>query len=237
MSVFLANNDRYARWASWLYWLLPVPAALGTLLTGSRMGVITLVVALLAGLVISWSKSMRMAFLVFLIAACLAAIVPEAIPAALIERVGEGTESEGFQLRQEQWATGLEVWSEVPLTGVGVGAFQSAVGRAGGHDIVAHNTFIQVLVENGIVGLVMMILLWGVLVWYVWRLHGQARLLWLGIFAVWVVGSTVLSLESFKITWVIYAWIIAASPLGQRASSLESTGPVHTGVILARPKS
>lgn len=90
-----------------------------------------------------------------------------ATPGLLRERfaagIGEGTEIEG---RADFWRAALTIWSEHPVLGVGPGGFAAAYAEArvpGGKNFLqatifeppphAHNLFLNLLAEEGVVGL------------------------------------------------------------------------------------
>ncbi len=60
--------------------------------------------------------------------------------------------------RAELWEKGLELWSEKPLLGIGTGAFRALTSADEQHRNL-HNFYLQVLVENGVIGAIVMLLL------------------------------------------------------------------------------
>lgn len=82
-------------------------------------------------------------------------------PRSFWERSSTITAFEGdasFAGRERAWATLSVIWEERPLSGVGAGAFIHAWDRfaplsAGGRHLVAHNIFMEILGELGIVAL------------------------------------------------------------------------------------
>jgi O-antigen ligase len=207
------------------YYLFILPAALGILLTGSRAGTIGLVASLTIAFIISWSVSWKSVLLVVLTVGFAAWLIPSIVPSTLLERVTEGTTAHTFVERQVQWNAGLQSWREVPITGVGAGAFIAAVTAKGYPALVAHNTFVQILVDNGIVGMTLMVVIWGLLARLAWCLPPRERFLWLGVGGVWIVVAMSTSLEYFKITWFLYAWIMLQPSISSR---IAHTGTGHS---------
>lgn len=211
MAAYMATSTD-DRWRT-AYWLFLPAASIGILLTGSRSGAIGLAISLFFAFLISGSRSVK-SMIPFLVVLGFAVwLIPDIVPSSLLQRVAEGTESSTFVVRQTQWRLGLEMWSESPVTGVGSGAFVEAAASRGGRALVAHNTFIQILAENGVVGLAIMMTVWSLLAVKVWRLPRQERLLWLGAGLVWAVSAMALSLEYYKITWFLYAWVMVQQPV------------------------
>lgn len=67
--------------------------------------------------------------------------------------------------RKQLWINGLELMMDNPLVGVGVGAFTTAMGHAYGQNVsgfkwsTAHNAFVQIGAELGILGFVLFVIL------------------------------------------------------------------------------
>jgi O-antigen ligase len=112
------------------------------------------------------------------------------------------------------WKAGLKVLRRHPVLGVGAGAYPEAVrpqlGTPGvpGHQYVAHNTFLSVLVECGGIGFGVYALLLGTLAMYVWTLPSAERALWTIMLAVWAAGVSTLTWEHYKPSWLIVALIM-----------------------------
>ena len=90
---------------------------------------------------------------------------------------------------------------------------------------MAHNAFVQLLAEDGLIGFGIMLLVWYLLARKAWKLPRHERLLWLGAGAAWLLGASMLSSEYYKITWLLYAWIMTQpAPVPQaREESVSAT--------------
>lgn len=206
VAAYLATSSLTRR--KYAYWAFMVPACLSVLLTGSRTGAIGLAVAIGTALLLSWSRSGKSVLLLLILLGCAAWYVPSVVPSSLLQRVAEGTGTQTFVIRETQWRLGLQMWQEAPITGVGAGAFIAAAAAHGGRPMVAHNTFVQILVDTGSVGMLVMLSFWFLLVRRAWGFPRRERYLWLGAAIVWSIAAMTLSLEYYKITWLLYAWII-----------------------------
>jgi O-antigen ligase len=119
--------------------------------------------------------------------------------------------------RKQIWKAGLRVFLfERPLLGVGAGGYPEAVrpqlgtpARAG-HQYVAHNTYLSVLVESGVIGFGLFAITILVLVAFVWMLPSAERALWSVMLLVCGVGVTTLTWEHRKPVWLIAALITTA---------------------------
>lgn len=117
--------------------------------------------------------------------------------------------------RKQIWKAGARAWLEHPVLGVGAGAYPEAVvpwlGRptAPGMINVAHNTFLSVLVEGGLIGLALFSLLLACLCASVWMMPSPERALWLVVLTAWAAGVLTLTWEQHKLTWLIFGLISA----------------------------
>jgi O-antigen ligase len=119
--------------------------------------------------------------------------------------------------RKQIWKAGLKVFLlERPLLGVGAGGYPEAVRpRLGtpaiaGHQYVAHNTFLSVLVESGLIGCGLFAAAILVLAAFVWMMPFTERALWSVMLLVCGVGVTTLTWEHRKPVWFIAALITTA---------------------------
>ena len=100
-------------------------------------------------------------------------------------------------------------FSEHPFFGVGTDQYRSVNTL----DKVAHNTYLSVLVEEGLVGFV----LFAAILWIVfrtaWRQPKWERRFWLTVLTVWAIGASTLTWEHRKTTWLFMTLIIAAGAL------------------------
>jgi O-antigen ligase len=200
--------------------LFILPASLSVLLTGSRAGAVGLVAALCIAFVISWSVNWKSVLIFGIAVFLLVWLVPRIVPEALISRIAEGTGSSTFIARENQWKLGLQLWSQVPFQGVGANAFPAAARAVGGIARVAHNAFVQILVDNGIIGAILMLIVWFLLARHAWRLPRRERFLCFGVGVVWAILALSLSLEYYKITWLVYAWtMVQPVALSNKASA------------------
>lgn len=116
--------------------------------------------------------------------------------------------------RKQIWKSGLVAWRDHVVLGVGAGAYPEAVRPelgdpdVPGHRYVAHNTFLSVLVECGIVGFGLYALLLATLALYTWVMPSLSRALWGVMLAVWAAGVSTLTWEHRKPGWLIFALIM-----------------------------
>lgn len=223
MSVYLLSRPQHAllRVLSWLHLVL---TPLAVLLTASRGAAIALLVALYAiPLALPfWSPVRRV--LCGLLAVAGSLVAAYTIPPGVWSRLLETTDQFrrwDLSERASIWSAAFEVFTAHPFAGVGAAAFPDAVAPAIGSAQVAHNTFLSVLTELGVVGfglLALILLYWG---FAALRLASLEKRLWLTVLATWCAGVCSLTWEYRKSTWLVLA--LAAAHFG--ASRLRSRTP------------
>jgi putative inorganic carbon (HCO3(-)) transporter len=136
-----------------------VPMLMAFYYTNSRGGMLGLAAALA---IIGWRRfgsRLGPVMVVAMLGAVLAAG-----PSRMAEMDAEEDSAQG---RIQAWAEGLQMLKERPLTGVGYGRFTDY------HALVAHNSFVQVLAELGLLGGAAFI---GIVFWYFESLRRAGRL-------------------------------------------------------------
>ena len=119
------------------------------------------------------------------------------------------------------WKGGWENFEQSPFLGIGAGAYPDGMEHLFGHTKtsenftpVAHNTFLSVLVETGVIGFSLFAAMLATLVAYVSRLSSPARQMWFTVLAVWTTGVMALTWEDRKPTWLIFSLIAAHQAAG-----------------------
>jgi O-antigen ligase len=116
--------------------------------------------------------------------------------------------------RTRIWKTGLKALKHHLVQGVGSGAYPKAVepwlGKPGvpGAQYVAHNTFLSVLVETGVIGFTLLGFLGFCLVLFVAAMPPLERGLWTVMLLVWTSGVSTLTWEQYKPTWLMIGLIM-----------------------------
>lgn len=129
-----------------------------------------------------------------------------------IERIGTfGQELKTGTLneRTELWALAMATVSNHPLTGVGGGAFATAVEQATGNRDLVHNTFLSVTVETGAVGLTIFLAIFIVILIPLARSGGPGMVPSLVLYLTLVVGLMPLTWEFRKPLWLVVALLLS----------------------------
>ena len=242
MAWYLANIFRRPL----LIWLargyLPVGVvAIG--LTGSRGGMLTTMMALtIVPLTMTRLSPKRLALMVgmlFLAGALAVVYVPEKI----VQRLSTtGTEVEDLSVggRFKLWRAGLHVFPQHPLLGFGTsGYIRATTPVVGSSAKVAHNTYLSVLVEQGVIGFTLYFMMFVAAYRGVRRLPRLERRFGIVLIGTLMLAITPLTWEDQKSTWFVLAITVAfafarSTPLAERPVRPVQPGPPLVGRPITR---
>jgi O-antigen ligase/polysaccharide polymerase Wzy-like membrane protein len=193
-------------------------------LSGSRGGMLAFLVALLVvPLTMKLSPGRLMAAIALL--GLSGALVVAYVPDTVIERLGttgESLESGSLGGRFRFWVAGVDAFTRQPLMGYGVGGFVRAITpELGSEARVAHNSFLSVLVEEGLVGLILYMTMLLSVFYYI--LHFPPFERRFGLVLLMTLGTAMLPLtwEHEKVAWFVMAALVGIS-------SMQASGPSGT---------
>lgn len=179
-------------------------------LTGSRGALLTAIVALLI-IPFTYNKLKTIhKILTLIIFSVLTMILIKVVPVSVVERIfsiRDELSSGNVSNRTDLWYAGLKVFSENPIQGVGIGAFADSVQSYLGYGYVAHNTFISILVEQGLVGFCIFLLILVYLFVNSRNLENKEYIMWRVVIVTWCIGVFSLTWEFQKVTWLIFSFI------------------------------
>ena len=231
LSFYLSLNEKHSRMV-WIYRLQQVMALLAIGLTSSRGALVATVVAFVYLALAFWKLTLqaKSAFLLLVPVGgiCALAFLPE----TTWKRwggLGSELQQGSWGSRKPIWSAGWEMFRENPVGGVGAGGFGTVAGRVLGQEVVAHNTFLSILAEEGIVGFGLFLLFFLSLLLPVMRLRHLERDLWLVVLATWATGVFTLTWETRKPTWFLFgllaAWSAAMIPSAKRRDTHSTLAP------------
>ncbi|MCC6454642.1 MAG: O-antigen ligase family protein [Caldilineaceae bacterium] len=111
--------------------------------------------------------------------------------------------------RTVHWMQGLEAFVDHPLLGVGADMYRSITSRGN----LAHNSFISVLVELGLIGFALFGIILTLTVLSALEQPKWDRNFWLTVFMVWGIGASSLTYEYRRATWLVLCLIVASGSL------------------------
>ncbi len=193
----------------WLHMGLCLTALL---LAGSRAGLISAIVGLVMFPLIMYRlpRWQRAAFIFVCAAGLLVGIslVPDVVLGRLANtqtELSEGT----LTHRTVLWSAGLEAFRDHAFMGVGAGAYGAAIVNAVDIPFVAHNTFISILVEQGVIGALLWLAMLGSLFYCAVKSRYDERCLWIVLLCTWAIGVSTLTWEYHKATWLVFGLLTA----------------------------
>jgi len=220
--VFYLLVSRKGSLVKLLCWLELAAGITAILLTGSRGGVVAAIIglAMFPLAVFRMPRCQRVASLVacFGLIACGTYLIPQSSWIRISQfgsELSEGT----LTHRTLFWAAGLEVFRNHAFLGVGAGAYGSAILRAVDLPYPAHNTFISVLVELGVIGALLLFALVTSFFYCAKRMRYLERCLWLTLLVTWTIGVSALTWEYRRATWLLFG-LAAAHAYARRRDEL-----------------
>ena len=212
--------SRKGWWVKALCWGQLVAGFTAILLTASRGSLVAAVVGLgMLPLTMSrlprWQKFGSLVACTGLLA-CAAYLVPAASWTRILQlgtQLSEGT----LTNRTTLWTAGLEAFRDHAFLGVGSGAYGVTIVKAANFSYVmgsasngvAHNTFVSVLVELGVVGALLAFAFLAGLFYCSFRMRYLERCLWITLLLTWSVGVSALTWEYRKPTWLLFGLLAA----------------------------
>ncbi|MBL0225452.1 MAG: O-antigen ligase family protein [Geobacteraceae bacterium] len=184
---------------------LPI-AVFAIVLTGSRGSFLAMLISLLIVPLYTNTQQSKKLFSIVSVILVMGFLIVNFTPTMSFDRIMSiKNEVEGGNLthRSDIWKSGLIIFKNNLMLGVGSGAFPVAIRPYYGKEIVAHNTFLSVLFELGIVGFVLFILIIRRTISNSFRLELYEKIFCLITISVWFVGVQGLSWEYNKTTWII----------------------------------
>jgi O-antigen ligase len=219
MSYYLLIENK--GWTIWVYRIQLILAGTTILLTASRGATLATLVALAIVPLTQARLTGRQRIALILTVSLLVYGLVLFVPSTSWERLSTlPTELEQGTLtgRTIIWKAGWEIFRAHPFLGIGANAFRVIVSRVLAEPIrleerdpapPAHNTFLSVLVEQGVIGFAVFCALLGVLAASLRAMPPFPQRLWIVSLGVWVVGVSSLTWEMRKPTWFFFGLIMA----------------------------
>ena len=189
-----------------MQFLMLAGAAAGIWATGSRTGILAWVIG---GLACAFTQRQPISN-VFSISArklALGAATVFAGGALLLQVVYSRASIAGtpgsLSGRESIWAAGMSAFREQPLLGHGAGTFGLAVEPVLGRIRDPHGSWVEILVEYGLVGIMAFIIFAGFIAWWVSKSARDYRAGWFAALGILAVASIVLTWTTRKPTWLL----------------------------------
>lgn len=211
LAVYLTLWGRFVvlRLVGLLY--LPV-AMLAILATGSRTGVIVMLVAALSLLPLLLKAHPVVRLLSLVVVSVALVWVLSIIPDKTVERLlstGSELSSGTLSERSITWEKAWLEFQQQPLFGQGLGSFRQLMNK---HHVeyTAHNSYVSIAVEQGIVGLLLYLAIILSVFWQCLTNCDDRRWLLSPLLMIVVLGQMTLTLHEAMYVWLVYVLIMLA---------------------------
>ncbi|KPK24966.1 MAG: hypothetical protein AMJ70_00305 [Dehalococcoidia bacterium SG8_51_3] len=231
LAWYLASSESTSKISGLLklvnYAYIPT-AFLGLALSGTRTALIAAIPAMAFGIVSLSRLRLAVRITIFvLLTSSILILLPQVQTLRSFQRFSTtATELAEGSLNQRTflWRDGLDSFEENPLFGVGSNMYRSvnSLGK------VAHNSYLSVLVESGLVGFILFGVILTMVVLQAWSQPKWDRRFWLTVLLVWAIGASTLTWEHRKTTWLFFSFVIASAALASHQ--------VETSPLLQRTK-
>ena len=178
------------------------------ILTASRAAFVCAVIASLYALIYLIKISFRSKIIITLFFLSTMPFIFQWLPETSMNRLAtiEGEVRSGtLNNRMTIWKEGVNVAIDNILIGTGAGTFSIAVEKRLKHSVVAHNLYLTILVEQGIIGFVLFSLYVTMVTKTILQMPKVEKYFWLTTIVVWAVGVFTLTWDGRKATWFILA--------------------------------
>lgn len=209
---------------AWVYRLQLILAGTTVLLTASRGATLASAVALAIVPLTQARLTRRQKVAILLTGILLVSSILAFVPSTSWERLSttpNALEHSTLTGRTVIWKAGWEIFRQHPFLGIGSNAFRVVVSRVLREPIrlddpdspapPAHNTFLSVLVEQGVTGFAVFCALLVVMCLSLRTMPPLTQKLWIVALAVWAVGVSSLTWEMRKPTWFFFGLLLAQS--------------------------
>ncbi|HET7150326.1 MAG TPA: O-antigen ligase family protein [Candidatus Acidoferrum sp.] len=209
---------------AWVYRLQLILAGTTVLLTASRGATLASAVALAIVPLTQARLTGRQKVAIILTGLLLVSSIIAFVPSTSWERLSttpNALEHSTLTGRTVIWKAGWEIFRQHPFIGIGSNAFRLVVSRVLREPIrlddpdspapPAHNTFLSVLVEQGVIGFAIFSVLLVVMCLSLRTMPPLTQKLWIVVLAVWTVGVSSLTWEMRKPTWFFFGLLLAQS--------------------------
>ena len=192
---------------SWLNALYVPLATVSILLSGSRGGLLALGVAtvfpLLLLSLLTWRLRVVIAVVLALSVSGGLTLIDSFAWRRLSTTAAQFT-ARDLNGRLDVWGLALSLFEAHPWRGIGGGTFAATTGSRQTLSIAGHNSFIEVLVENGGIGLALFL---AIIVSVASRRYRATRMeaaLWMVVLAAWAITNFSCSWQNKNLTWLLW---------------------------------
>lgn len=203
MTAYLATQTTQ-KWVKFFYILCIPTIMFAVFLTGTRTAAIVAIIGLLYWIFTYRKASFRIksTFIIIFVASVIA--VFSFAPKHSVERIfssAESIRSGTLNYRTVIWRGSIEQWAKSPIIGHGIGSLGNVLNTQHIEYDSAHNTFIHILTENGIIGLILYLLIIGSILYYIMHARLEEKAFFISLILTILVSQTTQHTHFSKETW------------------------------------
>ncbi len=191
--------------------IVAIPAIMYAIfLTGTRTGFIIGLLGIFYWLFTQRKAALKVKLAMFILFFVSIGVVLTFAPKASVDRVlsaGSSIKSGDLNYRTVIWKTSIEEWKSSPIIGTGVGGLYSLLSKRHVNYGWAHNTFIHLLTENGIIGLTLYVMMIISILYFILRAPFDEKVFLLSLLLVMLVSQIALHTHLQKATWFSYSML------------------------------
>lgn len=182
----------------------------GIFLTGTRTGLVTGMIGIMYLAFTQRKASFNLKMIYVGLAISLAVAVVSLAPKASVERIfslGKSLKSGDLNYREVIWQHSFSAWSDNPILGNGTGSLGNVLNSYHVEFKWAHNAYIQMLTENGLVGLILYLLMLASLLYYALKCELETKFFLLTLWVTIAVSQLTLHSQNLKEIWFVWSVI------------------------------
>ena len=206
-----------------LFYLAIIPLIVFAIfLTGTRTGSIVAVFGISYWLFTHRRATFRIKMSIAVVLVLSIITVATFAPKASVDRVfsaGKSLKSGNLNSRTDIWKASISQWKNTPIIGVGFGGLGYALSREHVNYNGAHNTYIQLLTEGGLIALTLYLLLLGSILYLILQTRLSEKIFLLSLFMVIIVSQLTLHLHIQKETWFTLSMLAIHASYARKRST------------------
>ena len=209
--AFSANTDKRARILRLANFAFIPLAVFAIALTGTRFAMIMAIPSIIFGVWSIGRLKHQTRILAIIALSGVLLYVSSIVPQANIERLSTADDeiaAGDLNGRTALWKNGYDLWIDRPLLGIGSATFPSAVEPIYGRPRSAHNSYVAVLTETGVIGFVLYGMVLGMAMFIARQLPKWESALWLTIITILGLGNLVMTWTYVKSTWLLLSLLV-----------------------------
>ena len=182
----------------------------GIFLTGTRTGLVTGMIGIMYLAFTQRKASFNLKLIYFGGVISLAVAVVSLAPKASVERIfslGKSLQSGDLNYREVIWQHSISAWGDNPVLGNGTGSLGNVLNSYHVEFKWAHNSYVQILTENGLIGLCLYLLMLGSLLYYALKCGVETKFFLLTLWITIAVSQLTLHSQNLKEIWFVWSVI------------------------------